>query len=177
MKLRAALLCLSLMSGAGASAQTLPDAFTYGPVFEEFGPSAHVETATPLPADMELKVAFDISETEERGGVNRQFETVARFMNMHARAGVARENIQPAIVVHGGAADYLLQPVPAEDASQTTRLVMALIEEGVPIYLCGQSAASHGISADDLLPGVQMSLSAMTAHAQLSRDGYSLNPF
>ena len=40
MKLRAALLCLSLMSGAGASAQTLPDAFTYGPVFEEFGPSA-----------------------------------------------------------------------------------------------------------------------------------------
>lgn len=177
MKLSAALLCLSLMSGAGASAQSLPDAFTYGPVFEEFGPSAPVETAAPLPEDMQLKVAFDISSTEERGGVNRQFETVARFINMHARAGVARENIQPAIVVHGGAADYLLQPGPAEDASPTTRLVMALIEEGVPVYLCGQSAASHGIRAQDLLPGVQISLSAMTAHAQLSRDGYSLNPF
>jgi len=166
-----------LVSGMIAHAQTLPEAFTPGPVIEEFGPSAAVEGALPLAKDIELKVAFDIADTEERGGVNRQFETVARFLNMHARAGVDRDAIKPAIVVHGGAAQYLVQPGPTEDATDTTRLVIALLDAGVPIYLCGQTAAARGLTKDDLIPGVELSLSAMTAHAQLAQGGYSLNPF
>ena len=45
------------------------------------------------------------------------------------------------------------------------------------IQLCGQTAVARDISADDLLPGVTMALSAMTAHAQLQQAGYTLNPF
>ena len=47
----------------------------------------------------------------------------------------------------------------------------------MPVYLCGQSAAAYGIDKGDLIPGVEMALSAMTAHAVLSAEGYSLNPF
>lgn len=43
--------------------------------------------------------------------------------------------------------------------------------------LCGQSAAYYQVQNADLVPGVQMALSAMTAHAVLAREGYSLNPF
>ena len=153
------------LSGIIAHAQTLPEAFTPGPVIEEFGPSAVVEDALPLTEDVELKVAFDIADTEERVGVNRQFETVARFLNMHARAGVDRNAIKPAIVVHGSAAQYLVQPGPTEDATDTTRLVIALLDAGVPIYLCGQTAAARKLIKDDLIPGVDVALSAMTAHA------------
>ena len=177
MKLTPTLAAAFLVSGMIAHAQTLPEAFTSGPVIEEFGPSAEVQDAVPLAKDIQLKVAFDIADTEERGGVNRQFETVARFLNMHARAGVVRDAIKPAIVVHGGAAQYLVQPGPTEDATDTTRLVVALLDAGVPIYLCGQTAAARGLTKDDLIPGIELSLSAMTAHAQLARDGYSLNPF
>lgn len=177
MKIRVTLFAIGCLACASAGAQSLPESFSPGPVIQGFGPSATVEDAAPIPQDMDFKVAFDIAEAGERGEVNRQFETVARFLNMHARAGVDRARIQPAIVVHGGAATHLLQPDAAEDATDTTLLVMALIDAGVPIYLCGQTAAARGISKDDLLPGVEMSLSAMTAHAQLSRDGYSLNPF
>ncbi len=42
---------------------------------------------------------------------------------------------------------------------------------------CGQSAASNHIANADLLPGVKMSLSAMTAQALLQQSGYTLNPF
>lgn len=45
------------------------------------------------------------------------------------------------------------------------------------VILCGQSAAASGIERVDLLPGVEMALSAMTAHALLQQDGYTLNPF
>lgn len=178
MKLTLTLAAVTLfLPGMIAHAQTLPEAFVSGPVIEEFGPSAQVEGMIPLAEDIKLKVVFDIADTEERGGVNRQFETVARFLNMHARAGVDSDAIKPAIVVHGGAAQYLVQPGPTEDATDTFRLVFALLQADVPIYLCGQTAAARGLSKDDLIPGVELSLSAMTAHAQLARDGYSLNPF
>ncbi|MCZ4298791.1 DsrE family protein [Henriciella marina] len=178
MKLTPTLAAVALfLPGMIAHAQTLPEAFVSGPVIKEFGPSAQVEGMIPLAEDIKLKVVFDIADTEERGGVNRQFETVARFLNMHARAGVDRDAIKPAIVVHGGAAQYLVQPGPTEDATDTFRLVFALLQADVPIYLCGQTAAARGLSKDDLIPGVELSLSAMTAHAKLARDGYSLNPF
>jgi intracellular sulfur oxidation DsrE/DsrF family protein len=43
--------------------------------------------------------------------------------------------------------------------------------------VCGQSAAFNDVTNEDLLPGVHMALSAMTAHAQLQQEGYTLNPF
>jgi len=39
--------------------------------------------------------------------------------------------------------------------------------------------ARYGVAFEgvDLLPNVEMALSAMTAHALLQQDGYTLNPF
>ena len=174
-------LMMSAMIGAAltftASAQSAENRFSTGPVFEAFGPTAPVESDQAIPEGTEFKVVFDIAEASDDDVLNKRFESVARFINMHARAGIALEDIKPAIVVHGGAAAHLTKPAEDAEASDTTRLVEALIANGVPIYLCGQTAAARGIAKEDLLPGVQMSLSAMTAHALLARDGYTLNPF
>ena len=56
-------------------------------------------------------------------------------------------------------------------------LIMALQKQGVDFYVCGQSAAYYGVKTEDLIPGVKMALSAMTAHALLQQKGYTLNPF
>jgi intracellular sulfur oxidation DsrE/DsrF family protein len=56
-------------------------------------------------------------------------------------------------------------------------LVEALLEADVRFILCGQSAAAYGIKPEDLIPGVEMSLSAMTAHALLQANGFTANPF
>ena len=79
-------------------------------------------------------------------------------------------------MVYGPASRDLLQPAEGEE-TETHQLITALLEAGVPVYLCGQSAAAYGIDKGDLIPGVEMALSAMTAHAVLSAEGYSLNPF
>ena len=39
------------------------------------------------------------------------------------------------------------------------------------------SAAAYGVAKGDLIPGVELALSAMTAHAQLQQAGYTVNPF
>lgn len=159
-----------------------PADFKTGPTIEEFGPNAAVPDGVALPSDSHFKVAFDAAKASEGDALNRTLESAARFINMHGAAGVQPDNIDVAVIVHGGAAFDLLTP----DAFARNRdgaanpnvgLINALTEAGVQIILCGQTAAYRDISKDDLLPGVELALSAMTAHAQLQQDGYTLNPF
>lgn len=171
----------ALMLAVPATAQDM-SAFTTGPVFEEFGPTAPVETTMETPADAEFKVAFDTSTGADAGKLNRTLESAARFINMHVKAGVPEENIQLAVVIHGkasldllGAEEYAKRRDGAENAN--VALIAALTEHNVRVILCGQSAAAFGITNDMLAPGVEMALSAMTAHALLQQEGYTVNPF
>lgn len=147
--------------------------FKTGPVIESFGKVSEVEGRTVIPEGSIFKVAFDISGAAEVGQLNRQFETAARFLNMHGRAGVPEENIHLALVIHGSASKDLLNT----DGNPNAPMIAELIKHDVKFILCGQTAAHRDITPDDLLPGVTISLSAMTAHALLQQDGYTLNPF
>lgn len=150
--------------------------FVPGPVIPAYGAIARVEGAAPLPANASFKVAFDVSRPSDAGKVNRGLETATRFLNMHVASGVPESNIAITIVVHGAAAQDLTRPAAGAE-SPNAALIAALVSHGVRIYLCGQTAVALDIAAEDLLPGVQMALSAMTIHALLQQDGYTLNPF
>ena len=164
-------LCTSSLVLADASA------FHEGPLIKGYGKIATVSAAPTLPAGELFKVAFDVAEPGAQGGINRSFDTVARFLNMHNAAGVPASNIQLAVVVHGGAHRDLLDNAAHGGDNPNAELVEQLVKHGVQLYLCGQTAAYYGVQADDLLPGAVLSLSAMTAHAQLQQRGYTLNPF
>lgn len=171
----------ALVLAAPATAQALPDSMTPGPVFP-FGSVAEVESDMPIPADAEFKIAFDLFDAAPAGQVNRGLATLARAYDMHVRAGVPEPRIHLAVVVHGPAGDDLLdaQAYAARKdgaANANASIVAALQDKGVRVILCGQSAAAMGIAREDLLPGVDMALSAMTAHALLQQQGYTLNPF
>ena len=146
--------------------------FTTGPVFEDYGPVADIDVTVPVPKDAVLRHSFDVASRASAGELNSTLASAARFINMHARAGIDVDRIKVAVVVHGKA----IHDVSAE-AGDNAGLVAALIGQGVKIYVCGQSAAYYDVATDDLLPGVEMALSAMTAHALLQQKGYTLNPF
>ena len=170
MKLRALIIAIVMLTAFAASAN--PDVFKKGPVFD-FGPVAAIEADMVIPKRAKFKVAFDTAKASEEGKINRTFETAARFINMHVTAGVPQKNLDVAIIVHGKASFNLVSQ--ANNANVSA--IKALTDEGVRIILCGQSAAYHGVNKDDLAPNVEMALSAMTAHALLQQDGYTLNPF
>lgn len=154
--------------------------FEKGPVFSQYGEHAPVPGVS-IPAETQFNVAFDVAEGAEPGKVNRRFNSLARFINMNVAAGVKLENIHLALVVHGGATLDLLKndvyKARKEADNGSLDLLAALLEKGVMITVCGQSAAAHDVTPGDLAPGVTMSLSAMTAHALLQQQGYTLNPF
>lgn len=156
-------------------------AFKTGPVFTDFGPHAPVEGLEPFPENTFFDIAFDVADKAEVGERNRGFESAARFINMHVAAGVPEENISIVVVVHGKAVLDL-----AKDDALTARglpsngsaaMVKAMLDKGVVFVVCGQSAAVYGVTKENLIDGVEIDLSAMTAHAELQQQGYTLNPF
>lgn len=165
-----------LVIAPSAIAQDMPEVFSTGPVIEEYGPVADVPGADPIPADAVFRVAFDTATPGADGQLNRTLASAARFLNMHGRAGLAPENIHVAVVIHGRAVNDVSHPAEGSE-NVNAGLISALLEQNVEIYVCGQSATYYGVTTEDLLPGVSMSLSAMTAHAQLQQRGYTLNPF
>lgn len=178
---------LALAMAAPAAAQSLPDGFETGPVFDDFGPHAHIEGLERFPLPTEFRHSFDVASRANEGTRNRGFESAARFINMHAAAGVDVRRIDTAVVVHGSAVldlltDEALAARPRgedEDApvNGSAAMVRAMLDHGVRFVVCGQSATAQGVTSEDLIPGVEMALSAMTAHALLQQQGYTVNPF
>ena len=154
-----------------------------GPVVENYGPVFPVpEGSFNLAADTHYKVTMDVSATgdfaEDR---NRHLESAARFLNMHARNGIAPDHLEFAIIVHGPAAKDLLKDKAYQERfdepNPNTAMLMGLSKAGVKIYLCSQTAAFKGYGAEEFNPVVTMALSAMTAHVRLQSEGYTLIPF
>ena len=154
-----------------------------GPVIEAYGPVFDVPAiGIPVETDREYRAVFDVAESPEaKNELNRAIETVARFLNMHARAGVPLENMKLALVLHGGAGKDALADGPYRARygvdNPNRELIDQLWAAGVEIVLCGQTAASRGLPRGELNPSVRLALSAMTALVTYQADGYALIAF
>ena len=137
----AALLTLAMPALAGM------DDFIAGDVVPSFGKFAPVEGVT-LPADTHFKVAFDVSEAGPDDDVNRGIDSVARFLNMNAHAGVLPENMKVAIILHGGAWKDLLTDEARGSVNPNAQLIAELQAAGATFDLCGQTAAAHDVTPD-----------------------------
>jgi intracellular sulfur oxidation DsrE/DsrF family protein len=155
-----------------------------GPVITAAGQSFGVQEPTvATPSRGELKALFDITVG---GGdtvtVNEQLGTMARFLNLHARNGVAESRLKAAAVIHGSGWTALLSDSAfaarfGGKPNPSRKLVEELLQHGAQLVLCGQTAGARNIRRDELLPGVTVSVSAMTAMLALQNDGYRIIPW
>lgn len=154
-----------------------------GPVIENHGKVWKIDNADiKVDTTKEYKVVFDIMDSpEDKNSVNAKIETAARFLNMHAQAGVPAENLKAVLVVHNAASKDIILDTAYQKKYGTknpnSELMAALLDANVEVIFCGQSSISRGFPKEDLIPGVKLSLSAMTALIQLQDDGYRLIKF
>lgn len=170
------LLCLQTAINFAQEKKAGPVIGAYGKVWDIEEPEYKTEL------DKEFKAVFDVmASPESPTDVNPRIETVARYFNMHAQAGVSSENIKAALIVHNKASKDLM----TNDAykrkfgtdNPNADLLVSLMEAGVEVIFCGQSSLSRDIPMTEVLPGVKNSLSAMTALIQLQDEGYRLIKF
>lgn len=154
-----------------------------GPVIENHGKVWKIDNVdVKVDTTKEYKVVFDIMDSpEDKNVINAKIETVARFLNMHAQAGVPPENLKAILVVHNAASkDIILDSAYVKKygtKNPNLDLMKELLNANVEVIFCGQSSVSRGFPKEDLIPGVQLSLSAMTALIQLQDEGYRLIKF
>ena len=148
----------------------------YGKVWDIKDPDFIVDTTK------EYKAVFDIMNTpEDHSAINATIETAARFLNMHAQSGIPMEKLKVALVVHNKASKDIITNDAYKKrygtANPNSELIAALLDVGGQIIFCGQSSLSRDFPKEDLIEGVQLSLSAMTALIQLQDEDYTLIKF
>ncbi len=179
-----ALACALPASSAQAQAPVIPGQQASGPVIQTTGMSIKVDDPTfVVPDGHVFKAVFVINAG---GGdtvkVNEQLVTVARFYNVHVRHGYPEARVKAAAVFHGSGWPALLT-----DAAFAARyggkpnpsraLVQELLQHGAQLVLRGQTAGARSIRRDELIPGVKVAISAMTALQVLQADGYQYIPW
>jgi intracellular sulfur oxidation DsrE/DsrF family protein len=171
---------------AAQSAQfpPLPGQQQTGPLIESTGASFKVDNPTfEVPAGHVFKALWIISAG---GGdsvkVNQQLVTIARFYNVHARNGYPEDHLKAAAVFHGDGWPALLTDAAfvarfGGKGNPSKKLVEELLQHGAQLVLCGQTAGARGVHREELLPGVKVATSAMTAFNVLQSQGYLYNPW
>jgi intracellular sulfur oxidation DsrE/DsrF family protein len=173
------LLALSLLPTALSAQEAAvpgPVIFSTGAVF----PIPDADYATP--PDLDYHLAFEVGQASPSPNqLNAALNSVARFLNMHVQAGVPRERVRAAVVVHGTAGWEILDESAYRErygvANPNRELIGELLDNGVQVILCGQTATSRGIPDKSRIKGVQVALSAMTAFVVLQEQGYRVNPW
>jgi intracellular sulfur oxidation DsrE/DsrF family protein len=154
-----------------------------GPVIKDYGPTWAIDNPDfKTNPKIKYKVVFDIHNTpEDPAAINPMLTTLARFMNMHAAAGVPLKNLKAVGVIHNRASvDAMNNEAYREKFgvdNPNIPLMEALEEAGVKIYMCGQSINARGIDPDRMAAPVKTALSAMTVFLSLQSEGYQLIKF
>jgi intracellular sulfur oxidation DsrE/DsrF family protein len=179
-------LLATLASPATLAAQqrlpNVPGSTQSGPRIQSAGPSVEVKDATFTIPDGHVSKAVYVIDRADTLRANEQLTTIARFLNLHARHGVPSERLHAAAVVHGTGWMSLLSDSAfgarfGGKANPSKRMVEELLANNVQLVLCGQTAGFRGVKREELLPGVQLAISAMTALNVFQAQGYQLNPW
>lgn len=154
-----------------------------GPVIADYGPTYRI--ADPdfrTDPDQIYKVVFDIHNSpNDPSAVNPMLETLARFLNMHAAAGVPPENLKVAGVIHNRASKDAMNNAAYREKfgvdNPNIPLMDALAAAGAELYMCGQSIHARGVDPERMAAPVKTALSAMTVLISLTDEGYTLIRF
>ena len=148
----------------------------FGETFEVNNPEIKTDTSA------ELKVIFDVSSTSSNKSViNKSIVTAARFLNMHANAGMKLNQLKVAMTIHGAAWKDVLSDEEYKKrfgvVNPNSQLIKDLNSAGVDIIICGQTAMFRKINRAIVIPEVDFALSAMTALLQYQNNGYKFIKF
>lgn len=155
----------------------------FGPIIKDYGPTYAMEDSDfKLDPNQEYKLVFDIHNSpEDPSQLNPMIETLARFLNMHAKAGVPMKNLKVVGVIHNKASKDAMNNAYYKEKfgvdNPNIPLMEALIDAGAEIYMCGQSIHARKVNPERLAEPVQKALSAMTVFVTLQGKGYQLIRF
>jgi intracellular sulfur oxidation DsrE/DsrF family protein len=147
------------------------------PIIENFGGIYEISDSIDPEPGMEYNIVIDLKTLQrDKASLNPGLNNVARMMNLHGLGGVKAENLNVAVVIHGGATDLVINNEAYQKRYEldnpNLKLLDSLKEAGVEIYVCGQSLLARKYEFDELNPQITKGLSMLTVFTTYMNRGY-----
>lgn len=166
---------LTVLSGAAHLYAQAPLAVPGAPVARD------VPGAKELPdINTTYKVVFSIGKpSPESGKANPALSTIANYVNTLAKYGVPPEHRKIVVMIHhrGDGWQMILKNAAYQHATEgpdnpSLEMIQKLQKAGVEFRVCGQLVVARKINPEDILPGFQTDLWALTSLVDLQMAGY-----
>jgi uncharacterized protein len=150
------------------------------PVIPKYGSVVQLPNAAHQPREG-TKVLIDVTRGSEPAELNPAIEKVAKYLNIYAGGGAASVKGKFAVVFHGDATLAVLND-DAYAARFKTKgnpnldLLHQLHEQGVELFVCGQSLISKDAKPEEVAVFIETAVSALTVVVNLQADGYACVP-
>jgi intracellular sulfur oxidation DsrE/DsrF family protein len=171
-----ALLSLIALAPSVTHAQTPAPALVAG-----YGKTVTVENAGERPdPTLDYKVVMSVTKAGEDAAPPPALDKAARLVNLLAQSGVSADHRHIVVVLHGAATSAVLNEAGLKARGKTVNpsaeLIAKLTAAGVSVHVCGQALAGAKIAHSEVLPQVQIDVSALTTLSTLQLRGYALLP-
>jgi intracellular sulfur oxidation DsrE/DsrF family protein len=131
---------------------------------------------------MKYKLLFNMTlwskDSNSIKNINGGFAEIGRIINLHIAAGIPKENLEIAVVIHGSALNTFLRNESYQKIFKTNNPNLDIIKQftalNVQLLACGQSELFHHLSKEDLLPEVRTAYSAQIVLSSFQLKGYVL---
>jgi intracellular sulfur oxidation DsrE/DsrF family protein len=150
------------------------------PVIQKHGSVVRLPQASHQPRGG-TKVLVDVTRGSEPAELNAAIEKVAKYLNIYAGGGAEAAQGQFAVIFHGDATLAVLND-DAYAAKFNTKvnpnldLLHQLHEQGVELFVCGQTLISKDAKPEDVAVFIDTAVSALTVVVNLQADGYAIVP-
>ncbi len=150
------------------------------PVIKHFGTVTEVPFSVENPdPKMDYKIVIEVnSDNPKPETVHEFFDKVASVVNLHALGGVPANRLHVVMVIHGPAAQFVVNNVEYKKKFNSDNpnipLFKELTDAGVKIFVCGQSLNKRNIAKELVTPEVKPALSAITTLTTYQLKGYSV---
>lgn len=126
------------------------------------------------------KVVFSIGKpADEPGKANPALTSIANYVNTLAKYGVPSEHRKIVVMIHhrGDGWQMILKNDAHRRATEgqdnpSIEMIQKLQKAGVEFRVCGQLVVARKINPEDILPGFQTDLWALTSLVDLQMAGY-----
>ena len=143
-----------------------------------------VDNPTEIPdPKMDYKILFELAGATPDSMIkenNPGLDEIARVINLHAASGIPIKKIIPVVVVHAGALFSLMTNEAYQKKYKTDNPNLTLLDDmtklGIRFIACGQAMNFVGVTKEELLPFVKISLTAQTVISGYQMKGYVLHP-
>ncbi|MFD2532649.1 DsrE family protein [Gracilimonas halophila] len=147
------------------------------PIIKNFGGIYEIPDSVDPEPDMEYNIVIDLKTLQrDKASLNPGLNNVARMMNLHGLGGVKAEDLNVAVVIHGGATDLVIDNAAYQKRYEldnpNLELIDTLKEAGVEIFVCGQSLIARDYGFDEINPQITKGLSMLTVFTTYMNKGY-----